>query len=546
MKRLLIFIKIQLIILLLIGCSKDILQETPPHLLSSETLFNDLNGFEAGLNGLYNLARYAAWDREIFENVLNGVDNMASNYDRGQVYFNWGPTNSPASSDLKKVWEWLYETINAANTIISRAENENIDWHGGGVAPEENKNRIIAEARAIRGWCYRRLAYSWGDVPLNLSESLGSSIRTDWERTPRAEVRRQVISDLHFAQKHVPVEGSLQGRLTKGAVQTFLADMYLAINKPDSALYWANQVIDEPAYYLVTERYGVRLDDPEGNAFGDMFKEGNQNREQGNTEALWVWQFELYSVDGQGSRLSRSHTGNYNVWVIDGVRALQYTYERGGRGKSYFAPTKWWIESYEPQDVRASNYILRKFFILNDASVQNPPDILPPGYNYGDTIWLNWEQDLSRDYRDRPDWPYSRKAEGTDPNNARSGWCWHDQIYLRLADTYLLKAEAQYKLGHPEQAAATINIIRERSNATPVTGADIDIDFILDERSRELFLEEDRRFTLLRTGKWLERTALYNNHGGELVSGRDTLFAFPQSVIDANLTAPMPPNPGWD
>ncbi len=90
--------------------------------------------------------------------------------------------------------------------------------------------------------------------------------------------------------------------------------------------------------------------------------------------------------------------------------------------------------------------------------------------------------------------------------DVQADFAWTDQIYIRLADTYLLKAEAQMKLGQPDAAATTINVIRARSNASPITGADVDIDFILDERSRELFIEEERRMTLLRTRKWYERT----------------------------------------
>ena len=61
-----------------------------------------------------------------------------------------------------------------------------------------------------------------------------------------------------------------------------------------------------------------------------------------------------------------------------------------------------------------------------------------------------------------------------------------------------------------------------------------------------MILEEDRRFTLLRTNKWLERTRLYNKFGGELIAERDTLFPIPQDVIDANLTSTMSQNPGWN
>jgi hypothetical protein len=443
----------------------------------------------------------------------------------------------------------LYEIINASNTIIYYADTD-VDWRGGAGDPESNKIRVVAEARALRGWAYRRLTYSWGDVPLVLEMPQG--IKTDWERTPVAEVRRAVISDYKFAQEYIPTEASLQGRITKGAVQTLLAEMYLTVGKPDSALYWCNQVIDNGAYTLTTTRLAT---DPTGSPFGDMFKEGHQNREQGNKEALWVFQFELFnSIDEQGHQLSRSEVGMYNSIKVGGVTALQYTFNRGGRGKSYFAPTKWWIDSYEKTDDRAQNYILRTSFRLQTKEENNegysgtgelPAEKLPAGYNYGDTIWLKWDNDITASRLKVVDWPYSRKAEGTSTVDVQADFGWTDQIYIRLADTYLLKAEAQMKLGQTDAAATTINVIRARSHASLITGAQVNIDFILDERSRELFIEEERRGTLLRTHKWFERTQLYNKFGGERITLRDTIFPIPQDVIDANLTKEFPQNPGY-
>ncbi len=73
----------------------------------------------------------------------------------------------------------------------------------------------------------------------------------------------------------------------------------------------------------------------------------------------------------------------------------------------------------------------------------------------------------------------------------------------------------------------------------------ITIDLILDERSRELFAEEDRRYALLRTSKWIERTKLYNKLAAPNVAARDTLLPIPQEVIDANRTTPMSQNNGY-
>ncbi len=545
------------------GCSEEWLEETPPHMITTVSLYTSLAGFETGLNGLYGLARQEREGSEgkilpytsnpnalRVELAMNGTDNMCTNVpDRfSLVAANWGERNSPGNVQITSNFIWLYTTINAANTIISQAETRSdIDWSGGASTQEQSRNIVIAEAKAIRAWAYRHLTYGWGDVPLTLQESVGSVIRTDWERTPVADVRRQIISDLLFAEKYVPVEPVVRGKISKGAVQHYLAEMYLAINKPDSALNWANKVINTAEYKLITNRYGVKKTDP-GVPFMDMFLDGNSNREEGNTEALWVWQW-AYGISGGGVCIMRRwHMSQYDLINIGGVRPLKLTYERGGRGVSRMTITKWAVDLYEPYDHRASNHVIRKYFILKDAAgnAPSPADLRPAGYNYGDTIKLKWSQPLTPLYSSRTDWPYSRKFDGTDPANPGAGSSYNDQVYLRLSETYLLKAEAQFLLNQPDQAANTINILRRRANASEITAGNISLDFILDERSRELLFEEHRRYTLLRTGKWLERTRLHNFNGGQFIADRDVLYPIPQIVIDANLTKKMPQNPGWN
>jgi len=557
-------ITVLLVIMIMAGCSEEWLEEKPPHLIATATLYTSLAGMETGLNGLYGLYRQEREGSEgnggvspytsnpnalRVELAMNGTDNMCTNVpDRfSLVAANWGERNSPGNTQITSNFIWLYTTINAANAIINQAQiNDDIDWTGGQGTPEESKNRVIAEATAIRALAYRHLTYGWGDVPFTIVESVGSAIKTDWERTPVDQVRKQIISDLLFAQMHIPVEPVVRGKISKGAVQHYLAEMYLAVNKADSAFYWADQVINTPAYKLITERYGVKKSQ-QGVPFMDMFLDGNSNREEGNTEALWVWQNE-YGIAGAGYNIMRRwHISEYAKIKIGNVVPLQFTIERGGRGVSRLSLTKWAIDLYEPTDDRASNFAIRKYFILNDADGNAPfkADNLPIGYKYGDTIKMNSSQPLTPLYNSKVDWPYSRKFEGTDPINPQSSYSFNDQVYLRLADTYLIKAEAQFKLNQPAEAANTINILRRRAHASEVSAGQITLDFILDERSRELIYEEHRRYTLLRTGKLLERTRLHNFHGGELIGERDVLYPIPQIVIDANLTKKMSQNPGW-
>jgi len=545
-----------LVFIFISSCNEDLLEEKPPHLITSETLFTNLAGFEAGLNGLYAEVRREKEEAFGSHSMMGsmfmfGTDNATVNHqDIGYIMtaMLWKGNNNALNEENEIVFVWLYNVINTANTIINQAENrDNINWVGGNQNESENKDRVTAEARAIRAWAYRHLTFGWGDVPLTLTESSGSTIRTDWEKTQINVIRNQIIDDLLAAEPNIEVEPSIRGRISKGAVQHYLAEMYLTTGQPEKALEWANKAINTPQYKLVTQRYGVRSNQ-DGVPFMDMFWEGNTNREEGNTEALWVFQFGLKITGGGECMIRRIHLSRFWNININGVRPLVHTYERGGLGYSRFTFTKWALDNYELQDDRFSYHAIRKFYVLGDATTNSPypADNLPTGRNYGDTVWCKWDPDITYTTRARFDWPFSRKAEGVDPGNMNERYMNTDQVYLRLADTYLLKAEAEYKLGKLQDAANTLNIIRRRSNASDISANQVSIDFILDERSRELFLEEHRRWTLLRTHKFIERTMAYNLNGGQNLSPRDTLYPIPQSVIDANLTNKMPQNPGFN
>lgn len=555
MKKLILPLVI-LITFVTFGCDDDWLEEDPPNVIYADELYSTLSGLEAGINGLYSLMRYEREGMDggtdlITDLTMGGTDVLVPNHSGkalSSIARNWA-NSTPPNGFYEKTFLWLYEIVNSSNEIIKNVENkgDDIDWNGNELSKEENRALILSEAKLARAYAYRHLTYSWGDVPLNLNPSSDGIIRTDWERTPVAEVRAQIIRDLRFAEPNIPIEATLTGRMTKGAVQHYLAEMYLTINMPDSALYWANKVVDNPAYAIVTERYGVQADQ-EGVAFMDMFKDGNTNREEGNTEALWVFQFQKNTLGGGVYPImAMHHTSRYRGGSLN----LTVTADRGGYGNGRSSLTKWALDNFDdPNDDRFSEYAVRKVFTLRDATGNAPwpADPLPEGMNYGDKIYLDWSEDITNEHNGIEEWPFSRKYDWADPDDPMSNReSFYDQVYLRAADTYLLKAEAEFKLGNSSAAANTINILRRRSHASEISAADIDMDFILDERARELMVEGPRRYTLLRTGKWAERTMLYNHNGGQTINPeRDILLPIPQSVVDANLTSAMRQNPGFN
>ena len=122
-----------------------------------------------------------------------------------------------------------------------------------------------------------------------------------------------------------------------------------------------------------------------------------------------------------------------------------------------------------------------------------------------------------------------------------------DWYVMRLAETYLLRAEAYLGNGDNQKAADDINVIRQRSNAKPVNPADVDIHYILDERARELAGEEIRRITLNRLGLLYDRIKIkgYNPFVSSTIEEYHNLLPIPYSEIERNTEAVLEQNPGY-
>jgi hypothetical protein len=553
-------------ITLFISCNKEILDETPRDILSPENLYIDKAGFERGLFGLYNQVRQerggidqTGSDADPNNNITNGVmmvgvDNAYSNFSAAnneRFYNEWGARNNSTDGYTRKLFEIFYIVINGSNAIINRSTNPKISW------TEKEKNQIVAEAKFIRAWAYRHLTFLWGNVPLNLEESTGNTIRTDYERTSVALIRKQMEEDLLWAEVNLADEPINEGRICKAVAQHYLAELYLTIGDNQKAKDKAQAIVNNSMFKLITARYGVNKTKP-GTPFTDMFIDGNSNRSNGNTEALWVLQNKYLSTGGDNNIMRRYWVNRYDGIAISGKFPITFSVENGGRGIGRLGPTRFALQLYNntvdgrvgssSSDHRGGSvggvYAWRFFWNMNN------PASLPSGSNIGDKVTINYNVDESQS---NPRWPCTRKWDWAPADNVQEASNYNNQIYLRLGETYLLLAEAQYKTGDAAGAATTINALRTRANTTSITAADINMNFILDERSRELFTEEHRRYTLLRVRDeqnpavpaWYTRTLKYNKIASPNIQLRDTLLPIPQTVIDANLTKPMPQNGGY-
>ena len=292
----------------------------------------------------------------------------------------------------------------------------------------------------------------------------------------------------------------------------------------------------------MTTRFGVATGEP-GDPFSDLFKAGNYNRSSGNLESIYVWQVEAYTEGGGGTRGGNAGPRWFAPFLVniadpDGFSMLVVDSLNRGvggiRGTNY-ALFQIWQDDWN--DMRNSRFNMRREFYYNN-----------PASPYYLTLWKTEHTRIAEDTLRRL-YHYSRKVEGPawqgDPFSGRTN---KDRYVIRLAETYLLRAEAYLRNNDPDNAASDLNVVRARANATPVLAGDVTIEYILDERARELMTEEPRKITLQRMGKLAERVRLYDIRPGSRATVEDfhNLLPIPQSAIDANTGAILEQNTGYN
>lgn len=561
--KLLKYTLVFLIIAINASCSEDeFLTEEPRDDIYADQLYTDYDGFQMALNASYAMVReeFASTPNTSLASqvyMLSGTDIAwtpnASGSDSN--WLNWSTDLSSDNDAIEDIFMWLYREINSVNKIIIRAENPEVDWKGGDKTDNlKRKNEVIAHARLLRAWAYRHLTYLFNDVPLSLEEIDGSNYKTDWERAPVAQVRTQMIEDLNFAKQHLPWGYSTPGRANKAVAMHYLAETYCATKQYGKAVQEAKAVIENSDYALIQTRFGKNASNP-GNHFIDIFREPFYVN--GNTETLWGF-FNIESqVNPEGNFNNRIRDQYYsyysnakpvkdymkdnNISTYDQLKVYEYN---GGKGAQRAAITKWAYELYEDQDIRNDQYSMTKYILFPNK--ENPSQIDTLLYThiseFDDTFYQTEKEEGTGGAS--AEWPYTRKWDYVNPSDPKGVNSYNDFIYLRLAETYLVYAEAQLGNGNAEAARNTLNILRQRSNASVYTGV-VDIDFILDERARELFGEVARKHALVRTGKFLERAREHNRFMYFHLKDHHLFWPLPQKVIDSNTGSVMEQNPGY-
>ncbi|TCD11646.1 RagB/SusD family nutrient uptake outer membrane protein [Pedobacter frigidisoli] len=562
--------------------------------------FLTADGLQAGLNASYATTRYF-WGSEGFtSSQVAGTDEVIRGGDGGLDFHNY--TNiTPQNGTIQGVWDNSFVPINNLNGVLEFGPQANVD--------AAKKNQLLGEAKFLRGFYYFLLVQTFGDVPLKLSYNNKPS--TEDLRAPKKEVYNAIIKDLTEAASQLGniQAGQSKGRASKAAALHLLAKVYLtkgwdpAARDGDGSSDFTKAY--DTAIGLINAKgtYGVDLE----SNFADIFKEGNEY----GKESLFVADRNTdptYSESGYNNTTAPAGGNKENrlncYWVsfytltrnvnegIPGAPAVttQMVARDQVNGRPYrrFRPTPYTYATFGNRDNDARyDGTFQKAWIMNLPSTQdNNIQTTTPAFTTTrngiavvpvkgvDTAIYMPGREVSVAERQK------FKGVIVAPSQYDTEWFptmtkhmdktklhYNDAsdrpiILMRLGETYLIAAEAAFKLNRTGEAATMINALRTRAGfratntatqnsaavaANQASAADVSLNFLLEERTRELFGEMNRWFDLTRTQTLIARAKLYNEMAAPNIKDFHVLRPIPSASQLDLLTNrdQFPQNPGY-
>lgn len=534
------FVRITFIAGLLIiigGCKDSWLDPEPKSFYAPENTYNKASGLWAAIVACErNLRHEYTGDGPpiITEHIFSEVavegttDKSGPAQDLNLLITPDANLNSINTNRIGWYWYEGYKGVKYANTVITRID-EPEDYES-----EAARNHLLGTAYFHRAYRYYKLTQQFGDVPLILEEV--QEPRLDLYSTEREVILHKMKEDLEFAEEWVP-EVMDRGQVNKGAVQHLLTKVNLALGLFDDAIQSATRLIDGGIHSLMTERFGIDAGNPEKDVIWDLHRPQNKSSAS-NTEAILLVMDRIDTEGNSGGMRSmrqgvpywhaqiNTPAGNKGTSDQPGIEIDQVTeYGRGiGRLRgTYYHTHEIWDDENDLRHAPGN-------WIEMEDLVYNNPGIKDSDPYYGEPLQLRDDNGnvLTPDtIRKWFDWPhyklYIPDPERTQPDGGHSDW-----YIFRLAETYLLRAEAHYWSGNRVSAAEDVNAVRTRAGAAPYDASDINIGTILDERARELYYEEPRNTELSRIAYIFAKTGnpAYNGKSYDVESFSEDNFYY--------------------
>lgn len=544
------------------GCNKK-LEEHPKSNLTPG-FFTTQQGIQAGLDAAYAGFRTIYGPDSYFEMSVGGTDEFQAGVDGTGSLVRYSSGFNTSDGTVAGIWKNCYTFINTCNGLI-----DNLPALSG--IDAATKAEMIAEAKFLRTNYYFILVQNWADVTVNTHFQSEPTLSAT--RDKLAAVYTLIIQDLNDAVAGLPASPQtanvLPGKATKIAAMHVLAKVlltrgYSSVKQADdfkNAAATAANIIS-----TVAPAGGVKLLQD----FGKVYAEGNET----NTEVLWTVQHTTSSAYNGSPTQNNSGPDNLYVHLFVPRYEAQPGMQRDiyyGRPYARVMPTRWLTDTAFKDKTNDTRYFktFQSVWIANNAANLPKDASNKPKFLVGDTaiympgIELTAAQIAQYRYQVVPPSKYVNTLYPTmikyydDKRTDLNAPSVRPIIIYRLAETYLIAAEALLKDGRPDEAVPYINAIRERAAyptgnvaAMDITVADVNIDFILDERAREMCGELCRWQDLVRTGTLLNRVKLHNADARANIKNFHVLRPIPQTQVDGTITGPKYDNsryfPNWN
>lgn len=492
------------VLLLFASCTDDLNTEPKVELSLENLLAKDPNAVQGLLSKMYGTFALSGPNGPGSSDIsgpdpgetafLRGIVNL-QDFTADGMKNRWGDdgldqlTTTSNWDENNKFFKYLYDRV---YYVVPQTTNimlvlETVDV--------ENEEQIVSELRFIRALAYYYMIDCFGKGVIVNESNYGNTVPL--EESTRTEMFEYVESELLAIEPIMPMTNDY-GRANKSVVRMLLAKLYLNAEvytgqaRYADALNYTSLVIDEGGYSLDEN-------------FVSMFSADNYNSNEiifpliADAVVSQSYGNTTYIVNGSLSTetIPIADFGTTDAWT--GHRA-----------------TKAWYGLYG--DLETSTDDRAQLFWTE-------------GHNYEMADYKEWEDGYP-----------SIKFRNTNFNGSSiaTPFSSTDFPLYRLADAYLMYAECVLRGGGGSESTALgyVNAVRTRSNASTISAGELTLDFILDERARELNLEGHRRSDLIRFGKFAGGSYLWpwkgNNVNGVSISNDYKVFPIPASALQAN------------
>ncbi len=509
MKKLLYSFSITMLFLGFTACT-DFLDEKVYTQATTDYIVSTPSGMASAVLAMYSK------DREIFRNgsdiettvwmnMLLGDDISVPRSGSGTPQFGRYANLQPSTSTVGLVWKQKYAMVGYANLVIDASSKADMT--------DPVIIQALAEAKVFRADAYFWLIRKYNRIYLTTRVTTPENVNDSILYSPAVpdSVFKLINSDLDYAIQNLSWTTPQKGRFTQGVARHIKAKVAACQGNWREVANQVNAIEKSGQYQLLTN-------------VENLFNSGNLNHDEAILVSQWSkgtggWFINPSIGSTTGHRLPLHFTPLYNQ-----EQGMTIDFASGGYPWGRIFPNSHLFDLYNKATDKRYKAFYKTAWTYNNAAAAST---LPRGKKLGDTIvpvnsaqYLNLHPACTK-FNDS----YTRST----PQETES---FKDIIIYRLAETYLMGAEAYYHLGKADSTAYYYNKTWVRAGNLPVGNGSVTFDMISDEHARELAFEGDRWFFLKRNGILYEKVKKY---GGDYLKNGSGIILMNDTIIRGNI-----------